>query len=85
MDYMGNMLLGEVVRFIEFCQDNMLKGKISKSEYYSLTKVKFEFVHAVLYKDNEPLFIKNDLRRKLNKININQSLIENADMKVVGK
>jgi hypothetical protein len=67
MEYIKEMLLKETIRFLELCQKLKLEGKITEENYYSMTKIKFNFLDNII-KSGEREFIDQATRLSLNKI-----------------
>ncbi len=68
MENVSDLLLIEVVKFLELCQTCMLNGKMTKDNYFSHTSKKLDFVENVLESNNSISEIDKELLARINKL-----------------
>jgi hypothetical protein len=84
MEYIREILFKETIRFLGFCQKLKLDGKISDENYYSMTKIKFDFLDNIIRLGEREFFIDKDTRLSLNEIYRVDYFISNTNSNAVG-
>ncbi len=84
MDYLLSRLIKETIKFLEICQEYSLKNAISVDQYRNLTNIKFKFINDVLNIEKKNIVIDIELRKRLNKLFINDCRITHPSKFIVG-
>lgn len=83
MDYIGESLLKETIKFLKLCQKQTINGKISLEDYYLMTHIKFNFIDNMLNQE-KVIVIDKDLRLELKELYMNDYYIYSISKNAAG-